>query len=107
MGIWISVKDRMPDSDETVLVAFEQDQGGMDWESAYWNGHQWISFSSGGRFCYPVQFWKRPGMPGECRLQKFAESMLDPERNGFSVPADVRDQARVALGRQRVEVRLG
>lgn len=46
-------------------------------------------------------------LPSKGTLQDFAESMLDPERNGYSVSAHVRDQARVALGRPRVETLHG
>jgi len=36
-------------------------------------------------------------------LLDFAKSFLDPERNGYSVSAHIRDQARIALGKQLVE----
>ena len=40
-------------------------------------------------------------------LVALAHSMLDPEALGYAVPAEVRDRARVALGRNPVEQRDG
>lgn len=37
------------------------------------------------------------------RYLAFISSLLNPEENGLAVPAHVRDDARVALGRKRVE----
>lgn len=39
------------------------------------------------------------------RLFNFVNSLLDPERFGYAVTAEVRDEARVALGREKVEIR--
>jgi hypothetical protein len=39
------------------------------------------------------------------RLRDFARSMLDPERFGHAVTAEVRDEARELLGLRRVEIR--
>jgi hypothetical protein len=36
-------------------------------------------------------------------LERFVKRMLDPEGFGFAVTAEVRDEARVLLGMNRVE----
>lgn len=37
------------------------------------------------------------------RLRDFAQSFLNPERNGYAVTKEIRNQARIALGGKPVE----
>lgn len=67
---WIDVKDRLPDDEEMVLVAFEQEEGKLDWLAGWHNACQsyrggWYCAATGMRITMQVTHWARPTMPGD------------------------------------------